>query len=223
MAFNTRIRDPRIKTDQKIGPIRKRSGSWILDQDCIRPKPSWTEWSNWSVCSKSCAGGQSERKRKCVLNNQKEVGDDDCGCDGSDVDVKDCNTNCCPVWYVVSKMTPDPFESIQRTESDRIWSDCPSCGEAQTISVRECKCKNKDNTWTYGDLNRPPFTGSTTVVHSPNDHSCDLEMDEVKELNSDGSFPYRATKIKDCPEQPCCGGWTNWSNWATCESGAYES
>ena len=143
MAFNTRIRDPRIKTDQKIGPIHIRSGSWIPDQDCIRPKPSWTEWSNWSVCSKSCAGGQSERKRKCVLNNQKEVGDDDCGCDGSDVDVKDCNTNCCPVWYVVSKMTPDPFESIQRTESDRIWSDCPSCGEAQTISVRECKCKNK--------------------------------------------------------------------------------
>ena len=42
-------------------------------------------------------------------------------------------------------------------------------------------------------------------------------------MNSDVSFPYRAIKIKDCPEQPCCGGWTTWSNWAACESGIIPS
>ena len=155
--------------------------------------------------------------------NKKEVSDEDCSCDGSDVDVKACNTNCCPVWYIVpdADSDSDDLETIQRNVSDRIWSTCPACGEAQTVSIRECKCRNQDNSWTFGDLNRPPFSGSyaTALSASQNDHSCDLDSDEIKELNSDGSFPYRATKIKDCPEQPCCGGWTTWSNWASCESG----
>ena len=166
--------------------------------------------------------------RKCLLN-KKEVSDGDCNCEGSDVDVRPCNTNCCPVWYVVSHSSADmgsnadsdALEMIQRNASDRIWSSCPACGEAQTVSIRECKCRNQDKSWTFGDLNRLPFTELSATVQStsPNDHSCDLEMDEIKELNSDGSFPYRATKIKDCPEQPCCGGWTTWSNWASCKSG----
>ena len=116
-------------------------------------------------------------------------------------------------------------EIKQRNESDRIWSECPSCGEAQTVSIRECKCQNQDGTWTYGDLTRPPVISSSTLGQpiSANDHSCSLESDENKEPNSNGGFPYRARKIKDCPEQPCCGGWTNWSNWATCESGEKKS
>ena len=164
--------------------------------------------------------------------NNEEVSNVDCNCEGSDTDVRPCNTDCCPVWYVISSTSADmssdtnsdALEITQRNNSDRIWSSCPACGEAQTVSIRECKCRNQDNSWIFGDLNRLPFTRSSAVTQSSsNDHSCDLEYNEIKEMNSDVSFPYRVIKIKDCPEQPCCGGWTTWSNWAACESGIITS
>ncbi|XP_067681709.1 sushi, von Willebrand factor type A, EGF and pentraxin domain-containing protein 1-like [Haliotis asinina] len=54
----------------------------------------WGTWGNWSRCSEECDGGVKNRTRRCD-NPQPQNGGRDC--DGTDVDVGDCNTKACPV------------------------------------------------------------------------------------------------------------------------------
>ncbi|XP_049459049.1 ADAMTS-like protein 5 isoform X2 [Epinephelus fuscoguttatus] len=54
-------------------------------------KNEWATWSGWSVCSRSCGGGASVRKRTCITRNP--VGGP---CTGDPRQYKICNTKDCP-------------------------------------------------------------------------------------------------------------------------------
>ncbi len=50
--------------------------------------PVWSAWESWSACSKSCGSGWAIRSREC----------DGIGCDGSDVEYRNCDTGIpCPI------------------------------------------------------------------------------------------------------------------------------
>ena len=72
--------------------------------------------------------------RNCVQNPNG------CSCEGVSFEKKACNTKCCPVWYLVTE--DDVIGVKQLTHTQRKWSSCPSCGEAETVAMRECKCQN---------------------------------------------------------------------------------
>ena len=52
----------------------------------------WNEFSGWSVCSKSCGGGQMSRQRT-VLRKQAHGGVD---CSGPAKEIQNCSTHPCP-------------------------------------------------------------------------------------------------------------------------------
>ena len=52
----------------------------------------WAEWSGWSDCSKTCAGGIETRYRRVLV--QPENGGKECK--GNTTDIEECNTNDCP-------------------------------------------------------------------------------------------------------------------------------
>ena len=57
-------------------------------------KPYWGYWGQWSVCSKTCGGGISFRKRQCYQSKcphpiYKK-------CSGNDYEEMKCNDRCCP-------------------------------------------------------------------------------------------------------------------------------
>ena len=60
----------------------------------------WGSWGWWSVCSKTCGGGISFRRRQCfqaecphsIYKN----------CNGNDHEEKKCNYHCCPGYYADS-------------------------------------------------------------------------------------------------------------------------
>ena len=54
----------------------------------VSPKLSaiWSDWSNWSACSKDCDGGTQTRNRRCSENGQ---------CSGKNSEIQKCNTHFC--------------------------------------------------------------------------------------------------------------------------------
>ena len=58
------------------------------------PKPkidTWSDWSLWSECSRSCGGGRQSRMRECLTEGAAKL-----NCTGDVVELKDCNTHPCP-------------------------------------------------------------------------------------------------------------------------------
>ena len=54
---------------------------------------SWSDWENWSRCSKTCDGGNQRRTRVCNIRNSGV----NCGADGSSGnETKSCNEQTCP-------------------------------------------------------------------------------------------------------------------------------
>ena len=53
----------------------------------------WSEWDGWSVCSKTCGGGQTTRTRKC---NNPPPANGGVDCAGDSEETQNCNTETCP-------------------------------------------------------------------------------------------------------------------------------
>ena len=52
---------------------------------------TWTDWSDWTLCDKSCEGGTQERRRVCTkLKNGKPQ------CEGDKIEKRVCNMQKCP-------------------------------------------------------------------------------------------------------------------------------
>lgn len=81
--------------------------------------PYWTEWSDWTVCTKTCGGGLRSKVRECLV---PKSGDDKLPCEGETRITEQCNSNECPVWN-------------EWTE----WTECSlTCGGGTQQRIREC-------------------------------------------------------------------------------------
>ena len=53
----------------------------------------FTDWSNWTVCSVTCGGGNQTRNRTCSNPEPQNGGKD---CVGDFEETQSCNTDTCP-------------------------------------------------------------------------------------------------------------------------------
>uniref|UniRef100_A0A3Q3F4P0 SCO-spondin n=1 Tax=Labrus bergylta TaxID=56723 RepID=A0A3Q3F4P0_9LABR len=101
----------------------QRSGSGLPcvgahreDQVCVNTPcdrdGGWSQWSNWTDCTKSCGGGVKSRRRECDSPSPEGEGN---YCEGLGTEVIACNTAHCPV---------APCSQVPGT----VFSSCgPSC------------------------------------------------------------------------------------------------
>ena len=84
----------------------------------------YTQWSVFSPCTKSCAGGTHFRTRNCT-NPRPEAGGLDCTRIGPPKEVVPCNTKPCPVDGGYGEWSD--FSSCSR-----------SCGGGESVRARQC-------------------------------------------------------------------------------------
>jgi len=61
-------------------------------------KPYWSSWTYWSTCSRSCSGGITFRRRKCVSSKCPYSNPEYNKCYGPEYEEGKCNEQCCPGW-----------------------------------------------------------------------------------------------------------------------------
>ncbi|KAF3703311.1 SCO-spondin Precursor [Channa argus] len=113
-GFQSRYRF--CSTPQRYGSGLPCLGPHREDQVCISAPcdrdGGWSQWSNWTKCTKSCGGGVQSRRRECDSPSPEGEGN---YCEGLGTEVIACNTNHCPV---------PPCSQVPGT----VFSSCgPSC------------------------------------------------------------------------------------------------
>ena len=178
------------------------------DKDC----PIWTDWSDWSPCTRSCGGGKRVKTRQCVLPETLGKEKLRLFCPGDEEVIEDCNTERCPV-------------PGQWTE----WSQCSkSCGGGTRTKVREC-INRRDR---YGN----PCNADLTETESCNDNPCPVWTEwsdwtpctqtcgggmrkKARECILPKSQAYKCTGesevIEKCNERTC-PSLTPWTDWSSC-------
>ncbi|KAI1724133.1 thrombospondin type 1 domain-containing protein [Ditylenchus destructor] len=89
----------------------------------------WSEWENWSDCSKPCNGGRQMRSRKCLASLVFL-------CDGYAKEERPCNTKPCAV-----KNEPDNEIALPIWSEWSGWSSC-SCFTLTKFRRRYCKIRD---------------------------------------------------------------------------------
>ncbi|XP_076098251.1 SCO-spondin-like [Mytilus galloprovincialis] len=108
----------------------------------------WDKWKAWGVCNVTCGGGMQIRLRECIMPLHGGQ-----GCDGTNTDSQECNTNHCPIdgeWKEWGK-----------------WNHCSTtCGGGIQTRNRECIEPQ------YGGA---PCHGNNTDYMSCNDFECPID------------------------------------------------
>ena len=175
--------------------------------------PDWGEWSDWTVCSKSCGGGQTSRYRNCLLQDYTKLGDNSLGCVGETDQVLDCNTKVCPIWTDWG-----------------VWTECSAtCGGGSQVRSRDCVLplervagcigpKDEERTcnsntcpiwtdWTeWSECSATCGGGTRSKVRQ-----CILPFQRGSSLECDGPDIIN----EKCNDSPC-PNLTTWSEWSLC-------
>ncbi|XP_040567740.2 LOW QUALITY PROTEIN: SCO-spondin-like [Lepeophtheirus salmonis] len=179
--------------------------------------PSWTSWSNWSVCSASCGGGTRIRNRECSLNARNKA-----PCIGDAVQREECNNIFCPSWTQWSE-----------------WSECSASCKPGGRRNRKRKCssdQSKDCTGS-GLISEPcnenkdcPSGWSEWGQWSSCSASCgggsQLRKRECLSpggrygpfLESEGPCPGPSEITLFCNLDDCPTVWSEWTPWSSCSS-----
>uniref|UniRef100_A0A3Q3AAE4 SCO-spondin n=1 Tax=Kryptolebias marmoratus TaxID=37003 RepID=A0A3Q3AAE4_KRYMA len=196
-------------------PQRSGSGLPCLgphrdDQVCITTlcdrDGGWSQWSNWTACTKSCGGGVQSRRRHC--DNPIPEGEGNY-CEGLGTEVITCNTDHCPV---------PPCSLVPGTVFSRCGPSCPRacddlshcewhcepgcyCTEGKVLSANGTVCVAREDCPCL-DLNSGLRLVPGEVTETPDGcNNCTCEG---------GRF--------NCTRELCpvSGGWCEWSEWTPC-------
>eukprot|EP00731_Ephydatia_muelleri_P026831 Em0018g931a len=204
------------------------TGTASVDSALTILQPTWGEWSNWTECSRSCGGGRQSRVRECLSDGRKSL-----NCTGNRVEVRACNTQCCPV--------NGGFASWSG------WSNCSvTCGNGTQNRTRSCSnpapaCGGDNCTGAALDLRACVMTPcpvdcawSNWTEWSACNQTCNGGWHYRTRSSSPALYggkictgPSRQDEI--CNPQPCPvdGYWKAWSEWSacsvTCNSGIQTS
>ncbi|XP_013411296.1 uncharacterized protein LOC106174328 isoform X10 [Lingula anatina] len=182
---------------------------------------NWSEWGQWSSCSKTCGRGKSTRTRTCTNPPPSGGG---ASCIGADVAERECNIFDCPVngnWA--------PWSA---------WSDCSqTCGTGNRLRTRTCTNPPPSNNGQTcpGDnlesqnciLRTCPVDGNWGgwTPWSNCSRTCgggvrfkSRECNNPPPSNGGVSCPGSSNLTETCNPQGCPvnGGLSNWSSWGTC-------
>ena len=185
----------------------------------------YTQWTEFSECSKSCGNGTQQRTRNCSNPAPKHNGSD-CSGLGADTETQQCNTHHCPINGGYTQWTQ--FSACSKTcgvgETKR-WRNCsnpkPQHGghncsdlgdpvEVQRCFLRHCPVHGGFTEWTkfsecsrscgIGLKNRTRYCTDPEPMHGGND--CIGDEIEIKLCN-----------IFSCPVD---GSYTQWSPFSSC-------
>ncbi|CAK8695093.1 unnamed protein product [Clavelina lepadiformis] len=186
----------------------KRRNDQCNSQKC----PTWTAFSGWSKCSKTCGGGESTNSRTC-LNGKPG----DKGCAGMEQMTRTCNTNDCPYW--------------QNWRKTGVCST--TCGKGQIEQTRTCHGGEAGQEGCIGGTTRMveceitpcPVKWTDWSEYTPCSVTCGngwktrtrtCEGAVVGQKGCEGSAVQNIT----CGEI-CVPEWDNWNQWSTCSRTCY--
>ncbi|KAL4226916.1 hypothetical protein ACF0H5_014894 [Mactra antiquata] len=187
---------------------------------------TWSDWTAWTKCSKTCGGGVKFHTRKCQFPKSVPHGDN---CTGDESDKDTCGDSLCPVDGVWSNW--------------ETWSTCTvTCGGGERSRNRNCTYNiNPDNPEPTGD----PCLGNNTDTESCSTNVCPVDgswtqwstFTPCTKTCGNGTstrnrtceyLPLGSPHGNDCPGNTVdvisCNGnecpqdavWQAWSTWTTC-------
>ena len=216
------------------GGTRKKTRECVytrdtVDNDCLEQLeisescgeevcPVYTEWTDWTECTRTCGGGTKRRVRECVQGSAEA-----CERLGPAEQVEECNVGKCPAWTPWTEWTPCTATcggGSQRRERACVATRavgslfCPGPGDEQ----RECNT-NVCPIWTEW-TEWAPCTRSCGGGQTTQRRECVLPRLVDGELGCEGE-PIRE---EECNTQTCpsWGPWTEWTECsATCGGGTW--
>ncbi|XP_022109876.1 SCO-spondin-like [Acanthaster planci] len=184
----------------------------------------WSEWGEWSACSKECETGQETRNRTC--DNPPPTPPNGEECRGSGSESRICNTHICPVhggWSLWSTWTQCPvtcggdIETRYRlcTEPPPLFSgnDCVgSPNEERACSTNGCPVDGAWTAWSaWADCSISCGGGNTSRSRTCTNPAAVWGGTPCPETDPSQEW-------QDCNMFPCPihGGWSAWSDWPDC-------
>lgn len=182
---------------------------------------NWSEWSEFTPCTLSCAGGIQNRSRTCTNPPPKNDGK---YCAGESSEVRLCNTLPCPVdggwslfgeWGSCSLTCGSGVQDRQRT----CTNPSPAFGgrpcDGSSMETRFCQqfpCP-VNGRWTGWD-SWSPCTVSCGGGQQERSRSCTNPPPAHGGADCEGP----SKEVQSCNENHCPvdGKWTVWRNWGIC-------
>ncbi|XP_034866567.1 hemicentin-1 isoform X2 [Mirounga leonina] len=182
---------------------------------------SWSEWSPWEECTRSCGRGNRTRTRTCNNPSAQYGGRP---CEGNAIEIIMCNIRPCPVHGAWGTWQP--------------WSACSeSCGKGAQIRTRLCNNPPPSFDGSYCD-------GAETQMQVCNERHCPVDGKwaawtswSTCTVSCGGGARQRTRECSDpvplyggsrcegsdvqsdfCNNDPCPihGNWSPWSGWGMC-------
>ncbi|XP_073073009.1 hemicentin-1 isoform X4 [Manis javanica] len=182
---------------------------------------SWSEWSPWEECTRSCGRGNRTRTRSCNNPSAQYGGRP---CEGNAVEIIMCNSRPCPVHGAWSTWQP--------------WGTCSrSCGKGTQTRSRLCNnppplfdgsyCHGVETQMQVCNERHCPVDGkwASWTMWSACSVSCGGGARQRTRACSDPVPQYGGSKCEGsdvqsdfCNSDPCPthGNWSPWSVWGTC-------
>ncbi|KAL3852004.1 hypothetical protein ACJMK2_015693, partial [Sinanodonta woodiana] len=182
---------------------------------------TWSAWTNYTACSKTCGGGIQFRSRQCSFQTGHPHGRD---CIGNTSSSQECHTNLCPVNGYWEEWTP--------------WSSCVvSCGNGTEQRARKCHFDSKapkgDDCHGHAKETKECFQGFCPKDGKLSNWSswtvCSLTCGNGTRSRSrscvfEDGYPHgknceeHLNSTEPCSTNPCPvdGAWKEWSNWSFC-------
>ena len=120
------------------------------NEECCPVNGTWADWADWSACTVTCGRGTQVRHRNCI--------DSECGgsCDGTDLDTRSCNTDCCLVngswteWSNWTTCTATCGGGMQNRTRQCTGFSCGGFCDGEDVDERQCnkECCPQDGVWT---------------------------------------------------------------------------
>ncbi|CAH1786157.1 unnamed protein product, partial [Owenia fusiformis] len=182
---------------------------------------SWSDWTAWEECSKTCGAGERSRFRKCDDPPPQFGGS---GCVGAALETVKCNVQSCPIdggwgewgeWQHCSETCGDGTqERFRRCNKPRAQYGGRECTgretERQPCKIRDCSIHGSWGGWAQWSTCSLSCGGGTRT----RSRTCDNPPPA-----HNGRFCPGRDKQRDyCNAEPCPvhGNWAGWSDFGAC-------
>ncbi|XP_032777784.2 semaphorin-5A isoform X1 [Daphnia magna] len=143
----------------KVGAMKLEERICHTDGTCLRTdsgntEGGWSEWSDWTECSRQCGGGRQQRTRSCDGPGYLRSSD----CDGPTLMERVCNLQ--------------PCKGVWSCWTD--WSSCSvTCGQGTRSRSRTCSVEGGDDSAAINELDVEGCVGPSEMKEYCNNPSCE--------------------------------------------------